>query len=426
MKILFLLMTLISTASASASVGEWVRQFSNKSEMLQASQQKYQSTVQMKKEAKTKFFPDVYAEGSYTEQEVPSALTGGFNVSPKHIYDAGIVVEQPLFLGGRIWAGVRQRNSQAVKAEAILRDESNDILSNFIDLIFQIQRTKYLVDILQKSRNRLEDFVKATSKRARLGNARSFEYSQARASELSYSPRIQNLNLQLENLNLQLGSLLPEKFQPQGDGAVMLTVEQIKSLKSRGTPPLEKHPEWTQVQQDVEIAEAAKSLALGEHYPSLFVKGKWGYRSIEKEDIGTSDAKASSVSVGVTIPLFSGLSSVYIRRAQQAQVTASELAKEFKRKSLLADRQSSEKTLESLFSQMQDVTDWRENADKALKEGLKNYRLGVIDNFQVVNLQQGLEAADSTYIETVYNLNVAFKNWCMSHGMDLNEVYSPL
>lgn len=427
MKISWIVLFLTFSSLAHAGVGEWVRGFVGNSEMIQASEQSYRSTVQMRKEAKTKFFPSVSLEGAYIEQEVPAALTGGFNVTPSQIYDAGIVVEQPVFLGGRIWAGVRQRKAQAARAEGIFRGNKNEIISGFLDILYQRKRSEKLIKVLENSRNRLKDFVRATKKRARLGNARSFELSQAQASEQAYIPRIQNLKLQAGNLTIQLNSLLPPESQPPVSTDVFLTASQIeKFLKSESVPELEQHPEWTQVEQDVEFAEASKSLALGEHYPSLFLKGKWGYRSIERDDLGKSDSEASELSVGVTIPIFSGLSSVYIRRSQQAQVKAALLAKEFKKKSLVASRNSTRQSLETLLRQIKDVDSWRNSASKALSEGLRNYRLGVIDNFQVVSLQQGLETAETTYIETLFNLNTALKNWCISHGLDLDSVYTRL
>ena len=426
MKNVLILCILFFSSLAQAGVGDWVRGFVGNSEMIQASEQSFRSTVQMKKEAKTKFFPSVSLEGAYIEQEVPAALTGGLNVTPSQIYDAGIVVEQPVFLGGRIWAGVRQRKAQAARAEGVFRGNKNEIISGFLDVLYQRRRSEELMRVLEDSQKRLKDFVRATKKRARLGNARSFELSQAQASEQAYIPRIQNLKLQSSNLTTQLNSLLPPESQPPG-ADVFLTAAQIeKFLKSEAIPELERHPEWTQVEQDVEFAEASKSLALGEHYPSLFLKGKWGYRSIEREDLGKSDSEASELSVGVTIPIFSGLSSVYIRRSQQAQVKAAILAKEFKKKSLVASRSSSRQSLETLLQQIKDVDNWRNSASKALREGLKNYRLGVIDNFQVVSLQQGLETAETTYIETLFNLNTALKNWCISHGLDLDSVYTRL
>lgn len=428
MKALILVFMYLNFANvAHADVSDWVNGFIKNSEMIRVSEQSFQSAVQMKKEARTNFFPSVSLEGAYIEQEVPRALTGGFAVSPSQIYDAGIVVEQPVFLGGRIWAGVQQRTAQAARAEGVLRGDRNEIISGFLDILYQKQRSLKIVEVLEESQARLKDFVRATQKRARLGNARSFELSQARASEQAYTPRIQNLKLQVKNLSTRLEGLLPISQQPKSLEGIFLTADAIeKLLKAESVPNLESHPEWTQVEQDLEFAKASKKLALGEHYPSLFVKGKWGYRSIERRDLGRSDSKASELSVGVTIPLFSGLGSLYVRRAQQAQVKAAILAKEFKKKSLLAERQSSQESLLTLLKQVQDVDKWRRSASKALKEGLKNYRLGVIDNFQVVSLQQGLETAETTYIETLFSLNTAWKTWCISHSLDLDKVYTRL
>ncbi len=427
MKACVVIIFLTVSPFAQAAVEDWVQSFVKNSEMIQVSEQSFEATVQMKKEANTKFFPSISLEGVYVEQEVPRALTGGFNVSPSQIYDAGVVVEQPVYLGGRIWAGVRQRKARATHAEGVLRSDKNKMISGFLEALYQKKKSEKLMQVLESSQFRLRNFVRATQKRARLGNARSFELSQAQASEQAYGPRIQNLKLQGKNLSTRLESLLPVERQPESSGGIFLTPEQIEQrLAVEAVPELERHPEWTQAEQDVEFAEASKSLAMGEHSPSLFLKGKWGYRSIEREDLGSAESQASELSVGISIPIFSGLSSLYVRRAQQAQVKAAVLSKEFKRKGLVAERKSSQESLIVLLQQIKDVDSWKKSASKALKEGLKNYRLGVIDNFQVVNLQQGLEAAETTYIETLFNLNIAWKNWCLAHGLDLDKVYTRL
>lgn len=406
-----------------ASPSGWVKEFVRSSDGIQAARESSYSAEQLRKQAKSRFFPSVYLEGTYRKQKVPVALGGSSPFFPNKTFDAGVVVEQPVFLGGRIWAGVSQRRILAKIEKQKLRQEKNDQISAFLDLLFEREKASRQRIVIAESSERLKAFVRSTQKKVRLGNAKSFELSQSIANQHSYLPRLESLKTQEKVLLSQVLSLVenpPSKMESS-----LLSLDEVKiKIKVLESREAKIHPQLIQAEESVELAKSNKNLELGEHYPSLSLRGKWGYRAVDRETLFESESKASELSVAVTIPLFSGLSSVYTRRSKTAEIYAAERKKILAKKNLLVQQTSQRDQLKNLLVQAKHIDKWRVNAQKALSLGLKSYRLGVIDNFQVVNLQQAKEQAETAFVDLLFVLNKTLKSWAIASGEDLEYFYT--
>ena len=72
------------------------------------------------------------------------------------------------------------------------------------------------------------------------------------------------------------------------------------------------------------MAETQKKMIMGEHLPSLVLNGEMGWSSEKASSLFDSQNKSHSYSVLLTIPIFSGLSSVYAKQSAESKIHVAE------------------------------------------------------------------------------------------------------
>ena len=75
---------------------------------------------------------------------------------------------------------------------------------------------------------------------------------------------------------------------------------------------------------------------------------------------------------------------------------------------------------------MRQAEAWAKKANKAVDLGLKNYRLGLISNTQVVQLQASRERAALSFASAQRDFHIAYINWNILIGKDIQNAYKGL
>ncbi len=70
------------------------------------------------------------------------------------------------------------------------------------------------------------------------------------------------------------------------------------------------NPEYKRALADLDRVEALSSATMGDHYPKLDLFGTWGRAGSRKSDLSDSFSTKWSYGLQLSVPLFSGLSSV--------------------------------------------------------------------------------------------------------------------
>lgn len=394
---------------------------------IEAAYAQYRSTRQSLNEAESAIFPQVSLEGTLVKQDVPPALTGGFDLSPDRIYSGHVVVEQPLFLGGKIWAGMSLREQEVEMARLQFLQQKQESLAQVLEVALNLALAERQLKLLTDSLKAQERFVNITRARLRRGNARQFELNQALANLYSYQTRIQQNATQIKVLKAQLGHLIGEDTEKVD----FIWPESAPPSQSATEKPVENwleyavlhRPEAMIARVNIELARVQKRLNFGDHLPSLSLRGKWGYSSLDRESFGEEDTKATELAVAISIPIFSGLTSVYQRRADSEKIAAAEKSRESFLRQLKAEVTQYYQELQEAEALLKNARQWSRSASTALKEAMESYRLGLIDNFQVVQLQTGEEAALLAESEALVAHHLAWIHWNQAIGKDIEEVY---
>ncbi len=403
-----------------------VQLYLKNSPAIRSAESQMLSAAQLVNQAYAQALPKISLGGAATQQKVPAVLTGGFPVSQSEIYSLMLQFEQPLYTGGRVWNALKMRKAQSELARARYRAEKNKLLISFVGNYLEIYRLEKDLQIFLESQAVQKRFLDLAKKRGQRGNARSFEISQAEANFLSYAPRVRALQFDLSRLrqmiNLDLNRPEDSAWQAElpllgANPAANLSPAKLKekSLESRADLKIKD--------LELELAEIQKKLNLGEHLPQVSLTGETGYQNPDRAQLMEDPSRAYRVTLGIQIPLFSGFSSIFTRRSDSELIRSVEYSKAQVLRDIDNELTSSSRAYSDAIQSLKDSQAWFQSADKAFREGERNFRLGLIDSFQVVQLQTGREAAALSLNRTQTGVHLARMNFRLAIGEDLDQDY---
>ncbi|MCB0364331.1 MAG: TolC family protein [Bdellovibrionaceae bacterium] len=423
----------VESASASASTLNLNQIFLStieNNQELKAAQSTLEQARAWEKEAGRHLFPSVSLNANVTHQEypgyqsLPAGLAPGVDLFPTRLYGASFDVDQPIYLGGRIWNAWRFREVQRQKAEWDQRATQQKVLAEILQLVWNWSAQSEILKVLGESKDRQEEFVRLTRRRLKTGNAREYELLQGEADLISYEPRMSEIKERL--ISLQKGiqvlsgipktSVFPASFFSQSDKSPKIEVRGEFLQRSR-----EQNPELRAAELGIQLARLNREIDLGEHRPSVSIKGRWGWSSPDRGDIGSESAKSSSLTLQLSVPLFSGLTSLEVKRAGQSGIQAAEAAYQSALDRQLIRLEEGKAALVASGQRLGQSRQWRQKAEKALAEGIKSYRVGLTSNFQVVQLQAARERAALGEIQSRLDHHVKFLNWKLALGEPVEE-----
>ncbi|MCB0412633.1 MAG: TolC family protein [Bdellovibrionales bacterium] len=388
-----------------------------------------ESKHQLLKEARAKAFPTLKLTGSMVKQEVPTVLTGGFDLSPEKIYSGAIELEQPIYMGGRIWLGMELREIEWQVARTQFQKTKQDILAQVLSASLNLTLVEKNLEVLSFSEKTQNQFLKTTRTRAGRGNAKSYELQQAKANALATETRVLQAQSQLEAAKSKQENLYgiesaKIKLDWEQDSLVTQAGRDLsRPLENWYDEALQSRPEAQLAQYNVKLSQTQKRFNFGEHLPSLVFKGRWGYQSLTRETFSDSGTESSEMILALEIPLFSGFSSFYQRHADAEKVASTQRDQEWLNRQIRGEVDQAYFDLKRAVELLKKSQDWARAADAAFKKGMSSYRLGVIDNFQVVQLQTGRESAELASAEAKVGYLVAWISWNKAIGHPLENIF---
>lgn len=380
---------------------------------LQSAQSDYDEAIALA-------MPKIDMDASYSDQKNPFGSSFPLEFSS---YSSKVKVNQPLYLGGRIWNGIKVKD-QAVQLNKLqFSVVVNSSLREFYKAAIRYAKFVKQKSVLSQSFRTQEGFVEITQKKYQRGNAKKFERDQAQAELLAYDSRIRQIQQQIDVAKIHLSLLsgvAVDKIEPKLDfmmpGVSLKPAEYYRSLGLKESVQIK----LGEIQKH--MAETQKKMIMGEHLPSLVLNGEMGWSSEKASSLFDSQNKSHSYSVLLTIPIFSGLSSVYAKQSAESKIHVAEKKLAAQQRQTIMEVSQSFLEVEAATEVFSKTKQWRVLAQSALDDGLKNFRSGIISNFQVVQLQKGQEAAESAYLDAETSLLFAWVDLTYHTGQDMKKI----
>jgi outer membrane protein len=368
-------------------------------------------------------FPTIAAigNGNYKKDPVtnPYAL---FNGEPYNMYNVGLQITQPIYQGGLLTGGIGLAKSQSSQAEINYKMTERDTTLKVIQAFYNVVLAERNVEILKENQKVDQDLLKVIEHFEHTGRAQLLDVLQVKTEIALLLPQI----AQAENL------VKINAFQL----ATLVGLREVPEIAVRGTldPPDRKAIEQDVKNEklriyEVELAneqihqvQAQKDIALAKDLPSLNAAANWDRSAYVKTDLLNEDATNWTVSLNLTVPIFSGLSSIYERRTYASQEAQADYGKTNAEDQANLNQIQALKTLDTAETTVEFSKKAFDIAGQSLKEALRQYRLGTSNLQQYLQNEQSYLQAATSYESAKYQYIVSLASYFSAIGYPVSNL----
>lgn len=375
-------------------------------------------------QARSAMLPFLGAQASYIRLDEEIAFTLGpisATYIDRDIYKAGVVVRQPIFMGGRLNAGRKAaEHSRDARAQEKRSVEE--------EIVFQVSRAYHTAQVA-------EAFYKVAEESVRL--LETHEHEVAILVREGANPELDLLRTQTELANAQ-------KELNTAQNALDLTLSALKNLlvvdleepvsltEHLHRPPrpqgdlssftqlaVSQRPELSSLKAQVEAAEQGLKAARGEYLPEIALEGSYGYMQGDFRDLEGGDHW--TLGVGAQVPLWNwGKTSARVRKArsklEQARIQLEKVQDQIRlqvRQTFL-DLGKAEKNIAAADSGL-------DTAREAYRLATASYKAGAATNTDVLDARTALSRAEANHAQALFENNVALAALKRAVGITVYE-----
>lgn len=390
----------------------------SREKMDQARFQKYSLTSSL--------FPkiDLSASQTYRKDSVANRSSVPFGGEPYNAYSLSLKGTQPLFVYG-IFSGLSQSEYAREITEVELEIKERDLVRAVISAYYRTLMNDRLLKIYEEQEKVVSEILGTAQRRLSLGG-KKIDVLQVRTQLALLKPKIANAKNELESSAAELANLLGmgENLELTLKGEIpSLTLEQMGKyldLKVFNLPDLKR------VRLQREQLEEEKSVNLGKHLPSLKLIGDYSYNNYTKSDLFLDASNSWSAQLLLEVPLFSGLSSYFDRRALSSKGAQLELNEVEVKNRLVLEQIKARKALETAEASLSSAEEAAKLARDSLNEARREYRFGIMDFLGFLQVENTDFQAASSLLQLRYDAIRAYSNYFAASGQPLNTLVNLL
>jgi outer membrane protein TolC len=184
------------------------------------------------------------------------------------------------------------------------------------------------------------------------------------------------------------------------------------------------NPDVRQTTFQTESVGYARDVAFASDLPSLSLVASGGYTAGDRPDLFNSDSKFYKIGLNLTIPLFSGLSSIAKGHNYDEQLIQAQKNEDIERNTIRQGIQDALTSVHSAESQLRFAREGVQQAIQALALANEGYKLGTASNTDVITLQATRYSAEKLLLTSEYNYLQALLTLRQTMGIDLEKAYA--
>lgn len=414
------------TASASLNLTQALKAGLVFSPEMQKAESEKKAADDAYKIAQSKLFPTVnFKAAAGTTKRSSAFSTTGIPGGVNETYTALLEGEQVLFQGGVVVAGLSaaklNRDAKMQRLFAVRQDYSFKIVDNYL-LAAQAQM---LLDISKENRQVLKAYADITAKYAAIGRSKNIDRLQAEASYNLSEAQVLASESELEQNRQELMRLLgtPDEYKNLDTQLPAQSVD-TGTLDQLYKKALENNPELRALQLEVDSLRNENRVKMYTHRPKLTLNGTYGYGAPDRDRwVGEKLAEQYSVTLNLTVPLFSGFSSFAESDSYLQTLIQKEKDLQIRRLELQKSLAKALATVQREFNRLK-LTQMSAAASKrAMDAGLRDYRNGLLSSTDVLNIQRTRFEADRQYVTAQFAYNRQVLTLRRDLGIDLEKTY---
>jgi outer membrane protein TolC len=387
---------------------------------LRESREKLEQSRFQKYTLTSSLFPkiDLSASQSYKKDAVANRSAVAFGGEPYNAYSLSVIGDQPLFVYGT-FSGLSQSEYSREITEVELEIKERDLIRSIISAYYRTLMNDRLLKIYQEQEKVVQEILVTAQRRLSLGG-KKIDVLQVRTQLALLKPKIAKAQNELESSAAELANLLGMsenlELTLKGDipSLAMKEMGKFLDLKVFNLPELKK------VRLQRESLDQEKSVALGKHLPSLRLKGDYSFNNYTKSELIQDYSNSWSAMLLLEVPLFSGLSSYFDRRALTSKGAQLELSELDIKNRLVLEQIKARKALETAEASLASAEEAAKLARDSLNEARREYRFGIMDFLGFLQVEKADFEAASSLLQLRFDAIKAYSDYFAASGQPLN------
>lgn len=325
-----------------------------------------------------------------------------------NLYDVRLVLQYPLYTGGRLEAQIALAEANVKGAEATLERVKQQIIFGIKQAYYQLLLAQSGMEVAERSIAQATETLRVARARVAAGVSPRFDEVQAEvalANARQSQVRARNAIAQATQalnalLNLPLDTPLVLKDQ--------LAVEPVRTpLDALVGKALDTRPELAEVRARQAAAQAGIQIAQSGGKPALGLNAVTNYSNTGGLFAGTTGSLNWSITFAATLNLYDG--GITQERIKEAQLRLDQLKamEAQQRQSIELDVRQAYLNLQSAREELTGADALIAQAHEALRIANVRFQSGVGTNLEVLSAQTAASQAEAGRAQTLFTYNVA-------------------
>lgn len=380
---------IIGQAQTTMTLDECIRLAKENNRKIEASRQQFLASDYERRSAKALFFPSLSlsgnilystSDGSYSSGSgqlpvlgtdgLPTGQTAYFpgidlSYGLDWIYNGGIKLEQPIYMGGKIRAGHRMAKIGSEMAWQNKRLTEAEVIVNTSRAYAEVVRTKELIQVATAYHNLLTELMRTVESARKHGMKPQNDVLKVKVklneSELNLRKAENGHRLATMNLCHYIGVPLTEQIETDS------SLPETGDAYGEGSDICNR-PEYRILEQKVGLAKQKVAIARSEYLPQVGLAGQYGYTNgIELNGRKLFDDWNFLVGIQVSIPIFDFGKRTNKIKSAKAQYAQMQSEREDTNEQLMLEMVQSSNNLDEAYLE-------RELADSSVSSAEENLR----------------------------------------------------
>ncbi len=322
-----------------------------------------------------------------------------------NIYGASFSINQPIYNGGQWLNQIRSANNTLVINQQRARQQKINVILNVHQSFYELLKAQQLLDVSKKNLDLARQQIILVKTQFELGAVKKTDLlkaqvlkGNAQSDVLIKETNLLNAELALRNSMGLIGSAT--YFEISDTGRPLLTVPEVE----QSVLEMEEYsPTLLVYRSQIAGAELSRKILVGTRLPNVSTSMSYGTTTNEFENMTQFDEWSSSISLSLSIPIFTGYS--LSTKQQQAELNVRRQQYDY-----LTQKHDLMVQLENLINVLgnyQELIPISEHVLASAEEDLKlvqeRYILGSTTILEVLDAQVSVSQARSSLVSKKYN-----------------------
>lgn len=348
-----------------------------------------------------------------------------FDGKPFNQYDASLKLTQIIFQMGTL-SGISAAQKDVGISKLNAKISARNLVNVTIQAYYQVVLSSRTIDTLLRQQRIVKESLGVAQHRERNGRGQLLDVLQVKTQLALLEGQIATARNQLAiavaNLTNTIGGTTQNVIRVKDhlEAPDIPEVDQDVDLKNYTIPEIEVDL------LSIQRIDDQRQVMWGQNLPNLSLFGNYNFTNYKQSDLFDDSANSWNFGVQLTIPLFSGLSTIYQNRSLLSQRLQLEFDKKNVENQVAYQQITSRKNLETAKDSIITGIDALKLAEASSNEARRNFRNATIDFVQLLTVEQAFVQAEQTLNSSRYNYITALANYYASSGQDMAKLVALL